>query len=434
MRIWVAIAALWWALCAPASAQFSPAFPRAMAEAEFPAATQGHVRDLRDLYAVRGVSAPAMRIATVKEAAAFLERTDGSAPYPANSAILFYQLKNNALSAWLVDRSGLVAASRAPLTEAQLVDAIRNLRLSLNVDGIARSRAARLRNQPDERLEGRDFLEKDLGLLSTYLLPKPIVAGLKRTQHLIVIANGAIGTVPHAILKLDRKAMLIDRMTVSVSPGLFDVDQMVAPWNGRQALSSALIVGNPTVFPSPSWEVPSLPGAEQEALAFAALAGTSALTGAAARKDAVLPRLNNASMLYFAAHGVSNPADPLRGGFLMLAGDDAEGGFLRAGELQRRRLRAALVVLSACQSGLGMVHDGGVIGLSRSFQKAGAARVVMSLWSVSDEATVVLMGHFQKQLLNQPPAMALRTAMLETRKVFPEPKFWAPFVMFGTPR
>lgn len=419
---------------AAANAPFAPGFDKAAAEAAFPAASRQHNASLTDLYGMRGLPPPSMRTATVAEVAGFLERRDDDARYPAKTAILFYALKDGQLSAWLIDRAGLRAASRAPMTEAQLDAAIRNLRLSLNVDGISRSRAPRLRAAKDERLEGRNFLEKDVGALSTMLLPKPIVEGLKGTEHLLVVANGAIATVPLAILKLDRKAMLVDRTTISVSPGLFDADQMIRPWDSKAAMASALIVGNPKVAPSTVWDVPDLPGAEEEARSFAALIGRPALVGAAARKDAIVPQLGAAKLLYFAAHGVSNPDEPLTGGFLMLSGDSSEGGFLRAAEIQRRRLSAALVVLSACQSGLGLVHDGGVIGLSRSFQKAGAPRVVMSLWSVSDEATVALMSSFQRHLLAEVPAVALRNAMLETRRNFPEPSLWAPFVLFGTPR
>ena len=92
------------------------------------------------------------------------------------------------------------------------------------------------------------------------------------------------------------------------------------------------------------------------------------------------------------------------------------------------------MVLSACQSGLGFNHDGGVIGLARSFQKAGVPRVVMSLWSVSDEATLYLMDHFQLQAMANVPAEALRLAMLDTRKKYPDPALWAAFTLFGTPR
>jgi CHAT domain-containing protein len=131
---------------------------------------------------------------------------------------------------------------------------------------------------------------------------------------------------------------------------------------------------------------------------------------------------------------VANPDSPLAGGFLMLAGDGPESGFLRASEVQRRELQARLVVLSACQSGLGMPHAGAMIGLARAFRTAGAPRVLMTLWSVSDDATVDLMASFQRHLAKEMPATALRNAMLETRKSYPEPRYWAPFALYGTPR
>ena len=118
----------------------------------------------------------------------------------------------------------------------------------------------------------------------------------------------------------------------------------------------------------------------------------------------------------------------------MLAGPSPDEAFLTAGEVQQMRLQASLVVLSACQSGLGFAHDGGVIGLARAFQKAGVPRVVMSLWSVSDEATLYLMDRFQLTAMNNPPAEALRLAMLDARQKYPDPALWAPFTLFGTPR
>ncbi|MBA3766613.1 MAG: CHAT domain-containing protein, partial [Acidobacteria bacterium] len=87
-----------------------------------------------------------------------------------------------------------------------------------------------------------------------------------------------------------------------------------------------------------------------------------------------------------------------------------------------------------CQTGLGKVHDAGVIGLSRAFQIAGVPRVVMSLWSVNDKATAELMKSFVKYLQTHMPSEALRLAMLDVRKRRPEPSQWASFVLFGTPR
>src|SRR5690606_33076659 len=100
----------------------------------------------------------------------------------------------------------------------------------------------------------------------------------------------------------------------------------------------------------------------------------------------------------------------------------------------QRGMAAKLVVLSACQTALGGFHEGGVIGLARAFQLAGASRVVMSQWSVSDEHTEALMRRFVDALEGgYAPHDALREAMRSFRREHPEPAFWAPFTLFGTP-
>ena len=99
-------------------------------------------------------------------------------------------------------------------------------------------------------------------------------------------------------------------------------------------------------------------------------------------------------------------------------------------------LRADLVVLSACRTGLGKdVRGEGIIGLTRGFMYAGARRVVVSLWGVDDEATAALMGRFYEAMLKkkQPPAAALRAAQVsmwrEGRWKFPY--YWGAFVVQG---
>ena len=417
------------------AAPFEKNFPKETAIAAFDEASVTHNRNLGDLYRTRGLPPPRLERVGVGGVARFLLPGRTPDPYPANSAILFYAMKDGQLTAWLIGSEGLKAAFRAPLDPAGLEQAIARLRLSLGVDGIARSRAPVLRDPAPVADSPHGEAREEIRTLSRLLLPPPIVDGLQGVEHLLIVSNGAIATVPHAVLNAGRGKMLIDRVSISVSAGLFDADQMIQPWRGRQEYAGSLIVGDPVVPLDELWRsVPRLPGAQQEAEALAQLVSAQPLLGAAARKDAVVPRMRNASLLYFAAHGVSDPRQPLTGGFLMLAGENTDRAYLRAREVQSMRLRASLAVLSACQSGLGMVHDGGVIGLSRSFQKAGVPRVVMSLWSVSDEATVALMGRFNRHALDKTPAAALRLAMLETRRDYPEPALWAPFVLFGTPR
>ena len=430
------------ALAALLALLLAPAVHAETVEDQFARDAAQHSRDLRDLYSLRGIAAPKMRDATVADIAKYLvqQRSDASPGYPEGAAVLFYAEHEGRLNIYLIGRGGLIAASSRPVAEDELELATTRFRLDLDVDGIARSRAPKWRGDPAlvataapptaKRSARKDPVETLTGLL----LPDEIRQPLGNVRHLVVIANGVIGTNPFSMLPLDRKDMLIDRMSVSVSAGLFDLDQMIPPWGNAAAFTDALIVGDPEVPLSPEWQVPRLPGAEQEARALSEQTGSPALIGASATKAAVLQRLASASTLYFAAHGVSNPEEPLTGGFLMLSGADPASAFLTAGEVQNRRLRAGLAVLSACQSGIGMNHDGGVIGLARSFQKAGVPRVVMSLWSVDDEATRFLMDRFYRHAVETVPAEALRLAMLDARAAYPDPALWAAFTLFGTPR
>ena len=101
----------------------------------------------------------------------------------------------------------------------------------------------------------------------------------------------------------------------------------------------------------------------------------------------------------------------------------------------RMKLNAELAVLSACDTGRGRISGDGVIGLSRGYIAAGVPSIVVSLWPVSDQATMDLMSSFYKAMLaGADKAGALRAAMLETRKKFPDANAWAPFTIYGYPR
>jgi CHAT domain-containing protein len=123
----------------------------------------------------------------------------------------------------------------------------------------------------------------------------------------------------------------------------------------------------------------------------------------------------------------------LKGGALP---DEAEDGLLTAEDVSGLDLLdTELVVLSACETGLGEVRTGeGVFGLQRAFILAGAKTLVMSLWSVPDEATRELMEDFYGRLLaGEPRADALHAAQQALRQKYPEPYFWGAFVCLGNP-
>ena len=106
-------------------------------------------------------------------------------------------------------------------------------------------------------------------------------------------------------------------------------------------------------------------------------------------------------------------------------------GILTAKEISRLDFRGLdLVVLSACQSGLGEITGEGVFGLQRGFKKAGAQTIVMSLWNVNDKPTQMLMTEFFKNLTaGQSKREAFVNAQIELRKKYPHPGLWAAFVM-----
>jgi len=158
------------------------------------------------------------------------------------------------------------------------------------------------------------------------------------------------------------------------------------------------------------------------------------LEGATATEQFAKTRLNGAAFVHFATHGLVSEIRPSDSSLVLSAGG-GEDGYLRASEIYGLELAAELVVLSGCSTARGRLTGDGVFGLPRAFIYAGTPSVLASLWDISDRATVFLMDRFYAELLRSgDKAGALRTAQLETRKQYPHPALWAPFVMIGEPR
>jgi tetratricopeptide (TPR) repeat protein/CHAT domain-containing protein len=163
--------------------------------------------------------------------------------------------------------------------------------------------------------------------------------------------------------------------------------------------------------------------------------------GAQATESAVKrERLSKYRRIHFATHGLIDEQVPARSGLILSASDGEEDGILQMNEIFDLELDAELVVLSACQSGLGkLVRGEGMVGLTRAFLYAGAESVVVSLWSVNDESTAEFMKSFYRHMKSgksrsEALRLAKRAMIKSTTPAYKFPYFWAPFVLIGRAR
>ncbi|MEG4319373.1 MULTISPECIES: tetratricopeptide repeat protein [unclassified Microcoleus] len=299
------------------------------------------------------------------------------------------------------------------------------------------------------------------------LLIEPI-ADLLPTEpeaRIIFIPQGELFLVPFPALQDAAGKYLIEKHTILTAPAIqileltsqkrqdfsavetasiqtildADADLRVTELRTTKALNPdlVLVVGNPTmpevvlVPGQPPQQLSALPHSETEAKTIAQLFHTQALTGNSATKAAVLQRLSKARIVHFATHGLLDRTRGL-GSAIAFAPDETDSGLLTAEEILHLHLQADLVVLSACNTGLGRITGDGAIGLSRALISAGTSSVIVSLWAVPDAPTADLMVKFYQNLdRTGNKAQALRRAMLQTMQQHPNPRDWAAFTLIG---
>jgi CHAT domain-containing protein len=187
-----------------------------------------------------------------------------------------------------------------------------------------------------------------------------------------------------------------------------------------------------------------LPGTRAEAEAIAASArigGAKAdvwMDLGASEEQIHAANVSNYRIVHIATHGLLNVERPqFTGVVLSLVGNNSADGFLRTDEIFNLKMAPSLVMLSACETGLGKEKRGeGVMGLTRAFMYAGAPTVGVSLWSVADKSTAELMTDFYKRFLaagSPSRSGALRDAQVAmiSGKKYSAPFYWAPFVLVG---
>ncbi|MBW4593283.1 MAG: tetratricopeptide repeat protein [Brasilonema angustatum HA4187-MV1] len=385
-----------------------------------------------------------------------------------NATVVEYSIASDDLYIWVIKPTGKITFHKVDIKNTNLVNFAEDTRTAAAtlaegrgvannvINGLVRQTRSTLKTTTDnvsspETTADTTQTVRPLGcrgnscLKQMYkLLIQPIAAELPTNpdSRVIFIPHESLFLVPFAALQDENEKFLIEKHTILIAPSVQVLElthQKRLKLQQAAQKNSALIVGNPTMpkvapkIGESAEQLKSLPYAETEAKNIAELFKTQPLVGKQATKAAVQQQMVKARIIHLATHGLlDNIDEPGIPGVVALAPDGNDDGLLTANDVLKLKLNAELVVLSACDTGWGRITGDGVIGLPRAFITAGTPSIVASLWQVPDESTAFLMPEFYRQLRNnRDKARALRQAMLETRKKYPNPSDWAAFIFIG---
>ncbi|HYF24039.1 MAG TPA: CHAT domain-containing protein [Caulobacteraceae bacterium] len=266
-------------------------------------------------------------------------------------------------------------------------------------------------------------------------LSRAILGDLPLGAHrrLLVLAGNDLGRIPMAALTpagADRPLGLTHALVFAPNTISLTNPEAVKP---ARRPSRALVVGDPDLSHDTRLAWPRLAGAEREAAFAAGRLDGELLAGADATKAAVRRGVIGRDYLHFATHAVSDGVNPMDESLVALAGGHLLGREVKS--LSLAKPLKPLVVLSACQTGLGKVFTGGTFGPVRAWYHAGASQVVASMWNVDDAETSALMRAFVEAVaVGRGAEFALRDAMAAAHADHPDdPAVWASFYVFGEP-
>jgi CHAT domain-containing protein len=300
-------------------------------------------------------------------------------------------------------------------------------------------------------------------------LIEPFSEHIHNYDNLIIVPDGALAYLPFEALRNDNR-YLIERFKIKYVPSVSSLTLLKEsePEHEKQLLAVAgsevvnidsetgRRVNSYSALPSTLVEVDSI------ASHFSAV---TKLKNEEVTESALKRHLNRRyRYIHIASHGYIDEDQPNQSG-LRLSGSGVieasseDDGLLKSSEIYRLNLSSDMVVLSACNTGMGKVVKGeGMLGLQRSFFYAGTSTVVVSLWNVYDRSTASLMNEFYKSILKQrqnsgsswwdkiarrigwddsipfgEKAAAMQTAKLQLidHPIYNHPVYWAPFIVVG---
>lgn len=268
------------------------------------------------------------------------------------------------------------------------------------------------------------------------------------SNSLLIAADGELHLLPFSALLDQSGRYVLETKTVSMTPSGTVLNLLrsrtknrsskrpylgVAPWTEShddqpwvlRAITSGSTIPN----------LPPLPQSRDEVRSIAAIAPqpSTVLIGPEATKQKFqsLP-LNTYRVLHLALHGLVDPVFPDRS-VLVFAPTKGDDGHLEARDIRRLHLRAELVTLSACDTGIGPVGAAGIESLDTAFIDAGASSVVSTLWELEDRSSDKLMKAFYTHLKDENEGAALRDAKLDLLHSGVGPYYWASYELDGDP-
>jgi CHAT domain-containing protein len=393
-----------------------------------------------------------------------------------DTVLLEYALGELHSYLWTVTTTGVKSYELPPRSEIE-----KSVR---EVTGLLMARGTYVKGESAEQTKARiAAADTQLPQASTKLSNMVLgpAAGELRGRRLVLVTDGSLQHVPFAMLPAPGVAaagtLLVEEHEIVSLPSASTVSELRQQIAGRrpapeliavladpvfqaddprvhghhavataidtQVDSSRILVHGAGENAEETLRVPRLPFTRQEADRIIKLAGTKdsleALDFQASLATATGPDLGRYRYLHFATHGYLDSEQPDLSAIVLALVDKSgrpQPGFLRVSGIYNLKLPADLVVLSACETGLGKeIRGEGIVGLTRGFMYAGAPRVMVSLWSVNDRATEELMAVFYQKLLQQKlaPAAALRLAQaaMAKNKQWSAPYYWAAFVQQG---
>jgi CHAT domain-containing protein/tetratricopeptide (TPR) repeat protein len=320
---------------------------------------------------------------------------------------------------------GVVLLSYYQLPDRLLCWRLERDRARLFILPVAAAALAESVNSYLRMLQNLEPLEQSSRELYDRLLAQPL-AGLGEVKALGIIPNGSLHYLSFATLS-DGRDFLVDRKPLFYLPAASVLRYTLSRRQAGKKLR-VLAIGNPDLGDR-SLE---LPFAEREA-------GTlrwnypevTVLTRERATETWVREHIGEFGIIHLASHGEFDPVNPLFSA-IRLARDKKSDGKLQADEIFGLKITADLVVLSACQTGLGEIRGGDdVVGMNRAFIFAGTHSLMSSLWRVSDVSTAILMKQFYREYTRADKADSLRKAMLHVKNRYPHPGYWGAFVLTG---